>query len=104
MDYHAFSNESLATMYFCIRGALAADDELNRLGAEPRFRVRETPAWKNMPPTWKRNCSDDKWPLNRSTGAAQKISMRPISEDDLLPAMRILRGLSMPDSDNFASV
>jgi hypothetical protein len=46
MDYDSFTNESLATMYFCVRGALAADDELSRLGAEPRFRVRETPAWK----------------------------------------------------------
>jgi hypothetical protein len=46
MDYHAFTDESLATMHFCIRGALAADDELSRLGAEPRFRVRETLAWK----------------------------------------------------------
>jgi len=46
MDYRAFTNESLATMYFCVRGALAVDDELIRLGAEPRFRVRETPAWK----------------------------------------------------------
>jgi hypothetical protein len=46
MDYRAFTDESLATMYFCVRGALAADDELTRLGAEPRFRVRETPAWK----------------------------------------------------------
>ena len=46
MDYPEFSNESLATMYFCVRGALAADDELRRLGAKLRFRVRETPAWK----------------------------------------------------------
>jgi hypothetical protein len=46
MNYRAFTNESLATMYFCVRGTLAADDELIRLGAEPRFRVRETPAWK----------------------------------------------------------
>ena len=46
MDYRAFTNESLATMHFCVRGGLAADDELSGLGAEPRFRVRETPAWK----------------------------------------------------------
>jgi len=46
MDYHTFTDESLATMHFCVRGALAADDELSRLGAERRFRVRETPAWK----------------------------------------------------------
>jgi hypothetical protein len=33
-------------MYEGIRGALAADDELSKLGGEPRFRVRETPEWK----------------------------------------------------------
>lgn len=46
MDYHTLTNESLAMMYFGARGALAADDELNRLGQESRFRVRATPAWK----------------------------------------------------------
>jgi hypothetical protein len=45
MDYRTFSDETLAAMYFCVRGALAADDELTELGAEPRFRVRDTPAW-----------------------------------------------------------
>jgi hypothetical protein len=28
-------------------GALAADDALKEEGSEPRFRVRETPEWKN---------------------------------------------------------
>ena len=46
MEYHAFTDYSLATMYFCVRGALAADDEFATLGAEPRFRVRETPGWR----------------------------------------------------------
>lgn len=46
MDYDAFTNDSLAMMYFGARGALAADDELNRLGEEPRFRVREIAEWK----------------------------------------------------------
>jgi hypothetical protein len=46
MEYHALTDDSLATMYFCVRGALAVDDELIRLGSEPRYRVRETPAWK----------------------------------------------------------
>jgi hypothetical protein len=46
MDYDAFTNDSLAMMYFGARGALAADDELNRLGEEARFRVRETAEWK----------------------------------------------------------
>jgi hypothetical protein len=32
-------------MHFCARGALAADDEMTLLGIEPRFRVRQTPAW-----------------------------------------------------------
>ena len=33
-------------MYEGIRGALAADDALNRQDQETRFRVRETPDWK----------------------------------------------------------
>ncbi len=46
MDYCAFTNDSLAMMYYGARGALAADDELNSLGEEARFRVRETAEWK----------------------------------------------------------
>lgn len=33
-------------MYEAIRGALAADDALHCVGAETRFRVRETPDWR----------------------------------------------------------
>jgi hypothetical protein len=46
MDYHAFTDDTLAMMHFGACGALAADDELNRLGEEARFRVRETAEWK----------------------------------------------------------
>lgn len=46
MNYQAFTNDSLTMMYEGIRGALAADDALNALGEERRFRVRETPEWK----------------------------------------------------------
>jgi hypothetical protein len=46
MDYHAFTDATLTMMHFGARGALAADDELNRLGEEARFRVRETAEWK----------------------------------------------------------
>lgn len=46
MNYQAFTNDSLTMMYESIRGALAADDSLSGLGEEPRFRVRETPDWK----------------------------------------------------------
>jgi hypothetical protein len=46
MDYQAFTNDSLTMMYEGIRGALAADDALEGLGDEPRFRVRKTPEWK----------------------------------------------------------
>jgi len=45
MNYQKFTNDSLTMMYEGIRGALAADDALNGLGKEPRFRVRETPDW-----------------------------------------------------------
>jgi hypothetical protein len=46
MNYPAFTNDSLTMMYEGIRGALASDDALSGLGEEARFRVRETPEWK----------------------------------------------------------
>jgi hypothetical protein len=45
LEYSAFTDQSLAAMHFCARGALVADDEMTLLGMEPRFRVRHTPAW-----------------------------------------------------------
>jgi len=46
MNYQAFTNDALSMMHYSIRGALAVDDELRRLGAECRFRVRENDDWK----------------------------------------------------------
>jgi hypothetical protein len=46
MNYQAFTNESLTVMYESIRGALAADEALKRQDMETRFRVRETPEWR----------------------------------------------------------
>ena len=46
MNYQAFTNASLTMMYHAVCGALAADDVLADLGAESKFRVRETPEWK----------------------------------------------------------
>jgi hypothetical protein len=46
MNYQAFTNDSLRMMYEGVRGALAADDALKGQGQETRFRVRETPDWK----------------------------------------------------------
>ena len=46
MNYQAFTNESLTMMYEAVRGALAADEALKRQGEETKFRVRETPDWK----------------------------------------------------------
>ena len=46
MDYHDFTNASLSMMHFGARGALAADDELNKLGQAARFGIRETRSWK----------------------------------------------------------
>ena len=46
MNYPAFTNGSLTMMYEGVRGALAADDALERDHREPVFRVRETPDWK----------------------------------------------------------
>jgi hypothetical protein len=42
----AFTNDSITMMYEGVRGALAADDELEAQGEEPRFRVRQIPDWK----------------------------------------------------------
>ena len=46
MNYQAFTDDSLTMMYEAARGALGADDALNRQGLATRFRVRETPDWK----------------------------------------------------------
>ena len=46
MNYQAFTNDSLTMMYEGVRGALESDDELVTLGEQPRFRVRETPDWR----------------------------------------------------------
>ncbi|SRR5258707_8059807 len=46
MNYNAFTSDSIAMMYEAVRGALAADDALERQGQDTRFRVRETPEWK----------------------------------------------------------
>jgi hypothetical protein len=45
MKYQAFTNDSLAMMHHGARGALAVDDELSKLGEEPRFKVRSTSDW-----------------------------------------------------------
>src|ERR1700749_1434250 len=45
MKYQAFTNDSLAMMHHGARGALAVDDELSKLGEEPRFKVRATSDW-----------------------------------------------------------
>jgi len=46
MNYQVFTSASLTMMYNGVRGALAADDALSDLGAECKFRVRQTPGWK----------------------------------------------------------
>ena len=46
MNYQAFTNMSLTMMYESVRGALAADDALERDHREAVFRVREIPEWK----------------------------------------------------------
>ena len=46
MNYQAFTNASLTMMHHGIRGALSADDAFSELGAECKFRVRETQEWK----------------------------------------------------------
>ena len=46
MDCRKFTNDSLLMMYESIRGALASDDAQRLAMQEPRFRVRETPEWK----------------------------------------------------------
>ena len=46
MDYRAFTNDSLTMMYESVRGALSSDDVQKAGGGSLRFRVRETPDWK----------------------------------------------------------
>ncbi|WP_426433704.1 hypothetical protein [Bradyrhizobium genosp. P] len=46
MDYSAFTDASLKMMYEAVRGAIAADDEFEAYGEEPKFRARTTPEWR----------------------------------------------------------
>jgi hypothetical protein len=46
LNFQAFTNDSLTMMYEGVRGALASDDTTKAQGGETRFRVRETPDWK----------------------------------------------------------
>jgi hypothetical protein len=46
MNYQAFTNESLTMMYEAVRGALAADDAVERQSGDPKFKVRDTSDWK----------------------------------------------------------
>jgi hypothetical protein len=46
MNYQAFTNSSLTMMYEGVRGALTADDALEKDGHEPPFGVRDTPDWR----------------------------------------------------------
>jgi hypothetical protein len=46
LNYQAFTKDSLTMMYEGVRGALASDDATKAQGRETRFRVRETPDWK----------------------------------------------------------
>ena len=46
MNYQAFTNDSLTMMYEGVRGALGADDAFKAQGKEARFRLRETPDWR----------------------------------------------------------
>jgi hypothetical protein len=47
MNYQAFTDDSLKMMYEAVRGALASDDALKAQNEDARFRVRETPDWRN---------------------------------------------------------
>ena len=74
MNYRAFTNDSLTMMYEAVRGALAADDALNRQGIATQFRVRETPEWKRTPLISNRKCSSAECFSRSSTG--RKIRRR----------------------------
>jgi hypothetical protein len=46
MDLEALTNDGLTRMYEGVRGALGADDALERDNREALFRVRKTPDWQ----------------------------------------------------------
>jgi hypothetical protein len=46
LNYQSFTNDSLTMMYDGVRGALVSADTTKAQGGETRFRVRETPDWK----------------------------------------------------------
>ena len=59
MNHQAFTNESLTMMYEAVRGALAADDSLEGLGEEPKFKSATRPNGKPMQPTSRLKCSNE---------------------------------------------
>ena len=46
MDFKSFTNDNLTGMYEGLRGALAADDALERDHRQALFRVRKTLEWQ----------------------------------------------------------
>ena len=76
MDYQAFTNDSLTMMYAAVRGALAADDAAERQGGEPKFKVRDTPEWKNTQRIWNPKCLDAACCSRSSIGRRDKDPCR----------------------------
>ena len=46
MDYRELTNDSLTMLYESVRAALLSDNAQKEAGDKPRFRIRETRAWR----------------------------------------------------------
>ena len=46
MDYRELTNDSLTMLYESVRAALVSDNAQKAAGDKPRFRIRETQAWR----------------------------------------------------------
>jgi hypothetical protein len=46
MDYRELTNDSLTMLYESVRAALVSDNAQKAEGDTPRFRIRETRAWR----------------------------------------------------------
>ncbi|WP_024510191.1 hypothetical protein [Bradyrhizobium sp. ARR65] len=93
MNYQAFTNDTLLMMHHGARGALAVDDELNKLGQERRFRVRETPDWIEHASALeaemlRRGMSFDAITWSEDHASAAKLTDLPGRTDDHDPPQR----------------
>jgi hypothetical protein len=113
MKYQAFTNDSLAMMHHGARGALAVDDELFKLGEEPRFKVRATSDWAEhaadleaemMRRGMRFEAIDLSTPVERESDEPQPEGLEPVStESGSVEPVSVEPVVAAPDSTQSVS-